>query len=156
MSEMSKDLALFILRLSGAGLAYAHGWSKVQGLAAGESSRFIEGVANLGFPAPTFFAWAAALTEFGGGLLIALGLLSRFVAPVAAFNMFVAAFLRHKAHLHLLNALGIQSVPEETLKQSGNPEMALLYLACFLAIFLLGPGRFALDQLLGRASKGKR
>ena len=53
------DAALFVLRLSGLGLALAHGWPKIERLLSGQGAPFIEGVANLGFPYPTVFAWAA-------------------------------------------------------------------------------------------------
>ena len=147
---MSKDLALLILRLAGAGLAYAHGWGKVVSLSLGQGDRFIAGVAELGFPAPGLFAWAAALAEFLGGLCIALGLGSRIAAGFAAFNMSVAAFGRHKAHVQLFVNLGLVEIPADTLKAWGNPELALLYLAVSLAVVLVGPGRFALDSLVGR------
>jgi putative oxidoreductase len=150
----SQDLALLLLRLSGLGLALAHGWSKVERLFAGEAARTIEGVARLGFPQPELFTWAAALSEFVGGLCVALGLATRPAAALAAFTMGVAAFLRHRAHEHLLVALGMRHATPETLEAWGDPEKALLYLAAFLAILAAGPGRYALDARLGR--KGRR
>lgn len=146
---MSKDLGLLILRLAGGGLALAHGWGKVISLSAGQGERFIAGVAELGFPAPGLFAWAAALSEFLGGLCVALGLATRVAAAFAAFTMAVAAFARHKAHLQLFSQVGLLQTPPETLKAWGNPELALVYLAVFLAVVLIGPGRFALDAMLG-------
>jgi len=147
---MARDVALLILRLAGLGLALAHGWAKVAALASGGGDPFIEAVAGLGFPLPGLFAWAAALAEFAGGLAVGLGLATRIAACFAAFNMAVAAFGRHHAHLHLLNAIGLLHATPEQLKSWGNPELALVYLAIFLAIALLGGGRFALDTLLGR------
>lgn len=149
---MSKDFALLVLRLAGAGLAYAHGWGKVVSLSLGQGDRFIAGVAELGFPAPGLFAWAAALAEFLGGLCVALGLGSRIAAGFAAFNMAVAAFGRHKAHVQLFVTLGLVEMPADTLKGWGNPELALLYLAVFATVLVVGPGRIALDSLIG----GKR
>jgi putative oxidoreductase len=146
---MPRDIALLILRLSGLGLAVLHGWGKVVSLANGQGQRFVEGVASMGFPAPGLFAWAAALAEFGGGLLVFLGLATRWAAVSAAFTMLVAAFGQHKLHLHLAVALGLKSVPQETAKAWGNPEMALAYLLPLFALVLLGGGRFALDARLG-------
>ena len=60
------DAALFVLRLSGLGLALAHGWPKIERLLSGQGAPFIEGVANLGFPYPTVFAWAATLARDAG------------------------------------------------------------------------------------------
>ena len=140
---------MLILRLAGGGLALAHGWGKVVSLSAGQGERLIAGVAELGFPAPGLFAWAAALAEFAGGLLVVFGLATRVAAAFAAFTMVVAAFGRHKAHLQLFAKLGLLQAGPDALKAWGNPELALVYLAIFLGITLLGPGRFALDAMIG-------
>jgi putative oxidoreductase len=149
---VNRDLALLLLRLSGVGLAVGHGWGKVVALSGGGGERLIAGVAELGFPAPGLFAWAAALAEFAGGLCVGLGLGTRVAAGFAAFTMFVAAFGRHKAHAQLAAGLGLIAPSADTLKAWGSPELALVYLAAFLAIALIGPGRFALDAMFG----GKR
>jgi len=146
------DVALLVLRLAGLFLCFNHGWSKVVGLAGGDHG-FADGVAHLGFPAPLVFAWAAALSESLGGLLVGLGLLARWAAAFCAFTMAVAAFVQHHALQHLLVALHLRSASEETVKGWGNPEMALLYLAAFLGVALMGPGRASLDYLL-RGKKG--
>jgi putative oxidoreductase len=144
------DVALLLLRLSGLGLALAHGYGKVAALAAGHGDRFIAGVESLGFPLPGLFAWAAALAEFLGGLCVALGLGTRVAAGLAGFTMLVAAFLRHRAHLHLLVSVGAMRASEETVRSWGRPELALLYLLVFAALVLTGGGRFSLDRLLRR------
>ena len=144
----SSDLGLLLLRLTGLGLALAHGYGKVAALAAGEGGRFIAGVESLGFPLPGLFAWAAALAEFLGGLCVALGLGTRVAAAFAGFAMFVAAFLRHHALQHLLVAVGAMGASEETVRSWGNPELALLYLLVFGALVVTGGGRFSLDRLL--------
>jgi putative oxidoreductase len=142
------DLALLILRLSGLGMALAHGLGKVAALSAGEGDGFIAGVESLGFPLPGLFAWAAALAELLGGLCVALGLGTRVAAAFAGFTMFVAAFVRHHALQHLLVAMGAMKASEETTRSWGNPEMALLYLVVFATLALTGGGRFSLDRLL--------
>jgi putative oxidoreductase len=147
---VNRDLALLLLRLTGVGLAVGHGWAKVVALSSGGGERFIAGVAELGFPAPGLFAWAAALAEFAGGLCVALGLGTRVAAGFAAFTMFVAAFGRHKAHAHFAASLGLLEASADTLKAWGSPEMALVYLAGFTSIALLGPGRLALDAMFSR------
>ncbi len=147
-----EDAGLFLLRLSGFGLALVHGLPKVVGLATG-ASELPAAVARLGFPMPSAFAWAAALAEFVGGLLVAVGLFTRVGAGLAAFTMFVAAFLRHHAFSHLLVRLKLRYVSEETLKGWGNPELALMYLAVLLAILIMGPGRVALDSVIGKGGR---
>ena len=64
-------------------LVFLHGLGKVP-----PQEGFVGRVGGLGFPAPELFAWLAAFAEFGGGLLLVLGLLSR---PAAL--LLVAHFL---------------------------------------------------------------
>jgi putative oxidoreductase len=142
------DIALLLLRLSGLGLALAHGYGKVAALATGQGDGFIAGVDSLGFPLPGLFAWAAALAEFLGGLCVALGLGTRMAAALAGATMFVAAFVRHHALQHLLVALGAMKASEETVRSWGNPELALVYLLAFATLVLTGGGRFSLDRVL--------
>lgn len=122
------DAGLLVLRLfAGLALALAHGLGKLP-----PSPQFVEGTAAMGFPLPGLFAWASGLAEFGGGLLLALGFLTRPAAFFVAFNMSVAAFGAH----------------------AGEPftdrEMALFFLAVALLFGLAGSGRYGLDRLLYR------
>lgn len=149
-SLLTKDLALLFLRLAGLALAFAHGWAKVDQLVWGDPTGRLESIANLGFPMPGFFAWCLALTEFGGGLLVASGLFTRIAASFAAFAMFVATFMRHQLHMHVLVTLGVLSVPEETIDGWGDPERAFLFLVIMLALVLMGAGRLSLDHVFGK------
>ncbi len=144
---MKQDIALLLLRVAGLGLAFGHGWSKVAGLASGQEG-LIQSVSRLGFPMPSLFAWAAALSEFVAALLVAFGFGTRIAAAFAAFTMFVAAFVRHKAHLHLFVKLGLMSASAEQVESWRNPELALAYLIIFGALILTGGGRFALERLI--------
>lgn len=145
------DAALLILRLSGLGLALAHGWPKIERFLSGQAGPFVEGVAALGFPYPTVFAWAAAVAELVGGSLIALGLLTRVAATFAAFTMFVASFLRHRLLQQTLAFFGVNSVSDEVLESWGNPERAAVYLLIFVSLVLMGAGRFSLDRLVRKS-----
>jgi len=142
-----KDYALLLLRLAGLYLALGHGLGKVLALSSGQDG-FVQGVGNLGFPLPYYFAWAAALSEFLGGFCIFLGLFTRVAAAFTGFTQFVAAFIRHRALTQLLAWLGLVSVPEETLRGYGGPELAILYLLIWLALLILGGGRLSLDTRL--------
>jgi len=125
---LPSELLLLAARLfTGLGLALGHGLAKLP-----PSGRFVEGVAGMGFPAPELFAWLAALSEFGGGLAIAAGLLVRPAAVLAGVTMAVAAFLR-KAGLPF-----------------GERELPLAYLALLAMLAATGGGRLALDRLLAR------
>lgn len=120
------NAGLVILRVfTGLSMALAHGIGKVP-----PSERFIEGTGNMGFPLPEFFAWAAGLSEFGGGLLLAAGLCTRPAAFLICSTMFVAAFIRHASD------------------PFGGKEKALLFLAICLAFVLIGAGKYSVDYLL--------
>jgi len=120
------DLGLLWLRLfSGITIAFAHGIGKLP-----PKPGLIETTGKLGFPLPELFSWAAGLAEFGGGILVAIGLLTRPAAAFLVFTMLVAAFGLHGAD------------------PFSDQELALLYSSIFFVYLLSGPGRFSLDALL--------
>ncbi|MEN0058042.1 MAG: DoxX family protein [Bdellovibrio sp.] len=117
------DLALTVLRLFiGLTMAFSHGLGKMP-----PPEPLVSGVSALGFPAPEFFAWSAALAEFLGGILLAVGFLTRPAAAFVMLTMIVAAFGAHAAD------------PFST------KEMALLYLFTSLFFVIHGAGRWSLD-----------
>ncbi|NKB87693.1 MAG: DoxX family membrane protein [Acidobacteria bacterium] len=141
------DYALLFLRMAGLYLAFGHGWGKVSGLASGNEG-VINMVARLGFPMPVLFAWAAALSEFAGGILVGLGLFTRWAALFAAFTLSVAVFWRHQALMVFGAWLGIISPDEETLRAAGNPELALMFVLVMVALVILGGGQLSADHRL--------
>lgn len=130
------DVGLLVLRMTGLLLAIGHGWGKIKapGMMAGP-------LEQMGMPAPYLLAWLAAIGEFGGGLLLALGLFTRFGAFLVVCVMLVAVF---KVHLH---------DPWFMTGQGGSKEPALLYLIPALALLFTGAGRFGLDALFRRRGK---
>ena len=120
------DAGLLILRVfAGVSLALAHGLGKLP-----PSDGFIKAVGELGYPLPFVFTWAAALAEFGGGLLLALGLFTRPSALLIAITMATAGFLRHAPDPY------------------GRKELAFLYLAVAILYVLAGAGRYSIDAML--------
>lgn len=127
-SPLATDIGLLLLRLwFGVVMALAHGLPKFAKLDA-----FAAGLARDGVPAPELMAHLAALTEFVGGFLIALGLLTRPMALGLVITMCVAAFVRH--------------IDDPFSKM----EFALLYAFGFLALLVAGPGRLSLDALISK------
>jgi putative oxidoreductase len=117
------DFGLLPLRVcAGLALALAHGLQKVP-----PTPQFVEHVAGFGFPVPGLFAWAAAFAEVGGGILLALGLLTRPAAFLILCNMVVAFVFAHAQDPFPLK------------------EKALLFGNIAFLFLCLGAGRFSLD-----------
>src|ERR671939_37463 len=84
------DFGLLVLRLTGLLLAVGHGWGKIQ-----NPGGMAPMLGQMGMPAPTLLSWLAAIGEFGGGVLLALGLLTRFGAFLVVCVMVVALTQAH-------------------------------------------------------------
>ena len=120
------DAGLLVLRVfSGLAMAFSHGLGKVQ-----NPGQIIEGAGKMGIPMPMVSGWLAILAEFLGGILLAMGLLTRPAAFLIAFTMGVAAFVAHGSD------------------PFGKKEMALLYLGIMVLFLCTGAGRFSLDRLI--------
>jgi putative oxidoreductase len=120
------DVGLAILRVfTGLALALAHGWGKVP-----PSPGFVGMVGGMGFPAPELFAWLAAFAEFGGGLLLALGLLTRPISFLIVGHFVIVVLLAHAGD------------------PFGDRELPLFFLVTALLYLLAGGGRYSVDALL--------
>lgn len=108
------------------------GWFGGGGLAA--TARGFE--ANLGLAPGLLWAGLAGATEFFGGLLLALGLLTRPAALGVVVIMAVAVFLVH--------------LPNGFFWGQGGYEYPLLWGLIALAIALRGGGELSLDRAIGR------
>ncbi|MFZ5471347.1 MAG: DoxX family protein [Myxococcota bacterium] len=127
MESSTANLAWAALRVVfGLSMAFFHGYSKVF---EGGAAKLLGAVNALGIPFPTFFAWAAALSEFAGGLLLALGLATRPAAAFIGCTMLVALY-------------------HHTADPFARSEVALLYFTVAGAAVVLGGGRFALDRFI--------
>ena len=149
------SLGLLVLRV-GAGLALAtHGYPKLFGgegkqapgwlvkavgknlpaaVERGGPANFSKGLERMQVPMPQVAAYLAALTEFGGGLALALGFATRFITPAIVFNMGVAI---RKAHW------------QTGFTGQGGYELASVFAVIASALCLTGPGRYSLDHLFG-------
>ncbi len=121
---------LLILRLVMGAAFVLHGWGKIQ------SPFSWMGDA----PVPGFLQALAALSEFGGGLLLIVGLLT----PLAALGILCT----------MIGALALVHFPNGDAFVQGDStfELPLVYLAAAVLFLLAGPGRFSVDYaLFGRS-----
>jgi putative oxidoreductase len=86
-----------------------------------------------------FMGALSGWVELVGGLLVAVGLLTRVAAFISSGEMAAAFFMVHSPH-----AL-VPLVSWVPLVNGG--ERAVLYCWVFLFIFLYGPGQFSLDAI---------
>lgn len=134
--ESAYDLALFVLRLMLAVVFVYHGSQKLFGAFDGPGmSGWTGSLAEMGVPVPALAAWASALTEFFGGILLGFGVLTRLVAVPMITNMLIAIVLVHAG------AFGASK---------GGMEFPLTLAVVLFALLAAGPGRFSVDQALDR------
>jgi putative oxidoreductase len=129
-----RDLGLLLLRL-GLGLSFIliHGAPKMFG-GVDRWERVGGAMGRLGIDfAPAFWGFMASFAEFFGGFFLLFGLLFRPATALLAFTMFLAT-VRHIADG---DSLGTISHPLE---------LGIV----FVALFLIGPGRYAVDSYLRR------
>ncbi len=114
---------LALLRISMSAMMLTHGLPKLQ--------KLISGDFEFGDPigigaAPSLFL--AVIGEFICPILIIIGYKTRLATIPTGITMLVAAFIVHAADAF------------------GSKEKALLYLVGFVAIALLGPGKYSIDR----------
>jgi putative oxidoreductase len=133
---MYLSLGLLILRVVVGLTVAAHGAQKLFGWWGGTGmTGWTQSVSRLRIRPSAPWAWVAALSEFGGGLLFALGLLSPLGSLAIAGAMLVAIATVHWANGFWAGKRGY--------------EFNLTLLASVAAIALAGPGSYSLDQALG-------
>lgn len=125
------DAALLLLRIC-VGLAFMTIFEKLlpRDGVWGPQPWFISDVAKMGFPYPHFFAWAAVLSEFVGGFLLILGLLSRPAVLLNCVVTGVAAFLFHHGDI------------------GGSGLGATAFFLMCTVLLIAGPGTCSVDTLL--------
>jgi putative oxidoreductase len=128
-SNDSLHIALFIIRVSFGIFYMHHGWPKLIGgvdrwIGLGGSMELI----GIGF-APAFWGFLAAISEFGGGLLLVFGFLTR---PAAFFLMFT-----------MIIATAMHANQGDSINVIMNP---LKGLVVFLALLISGAGKYSVDH----------
>ncbi|MDV7138691.1 DoxX family protein [Maribacter sp. TH_r10] len=122
-NNLVTQIGLAFLRIMPSLLMISHGLPKFQKLISGN----FEFGDPIGIGAtPSLFL--TVLAEFICPILIIIGFKTRWMAVPVAITMAVAAFIVHGAD------------------PFGTKEKALVYLVFFIAIILLGPGKFSIDR----------
>lgn len=129
--ERHKDFGLLIARLGiGSAYLFVHGWGKImQGPELW--AKIGTAMPNLGITQlHVIWGFMASISEFGGGILLILGLFTRTASSFMAFTMLIAV----SQHLSRMDPWARVIYPAEMMS------------ALILLIFI-GAGKYSLDNL---------
>lgn len=121
-NTLLKDIGLAVLRIGASVAMLTHGYGKLQMLIDGAEFGNPIGIGST----PSLFL--AVIGEFVCPILIIFGFKTRWAAVPTAITMAVAFLIVHGADAFQ------------------KKEKALLYLIIFVAIILLGPGKYSVDK----------
>jgi putative oxidoreductase len=93
-------------------------------------------LAKLGFPVPIVWAYWLAILELVGGIMLALGLLTRAIALLLVIEFIVITFFWNFRFGFAFTA------------QGGGFEYPLVLLVMYVAVLFRGGGRYSLDRKL--------
>ncbi len=130
--ERAQPLALLVLRLVLGAILIAVSYHKVFG----GLHQYVELMRTLHIPG--WLAYVSAFVEFGGGILLVLGLFSRLAAFAVLMNMLVAISSAQMKH----GFVG-----------PNNYQFPLALAAMAFALFITGPGPIAADWLFETTSR---
>ncbi len=133
------------LRLAIAAPLIAHGYQK---LFVKDIQSFVESVKSFDLPYGEILAYVAAWGELAGGVLLALGFVTRLAALINAGTMFVAIWKVHLAGVDIIEGLQTRLTGDHAY------EFPLLILGGCLCLVFTGAGALSIDSAL--ASKSKR
>ena len=142
-SSSAESLALLLLRLSLGSIFITHGSQKLLGAFGGPglTATFKAFEENLGIP--PVLTMLAIIAEFGGGIGVLCGLLTRLSAFGIAADMAVAIFKVHLANGFFLNFYCLPG-------KGHGIEYNIALLGMALALVLSGGGKWSIDRMLWR------
>ena len=129
MTRTNADLGRLLLRITLGICILLHGIAKLQGGIDG----IVQGVTALGLPG--FVAYGVYIGELIAPLLLILGFYSRIGAALIAVNMVFAIAIAHRADVFKISEHGGWAI-----------ELQAIYLMAAIALVLMGPGRFAINE----------
>jgi putative oxidoreductase len=117
------------------------GWGKLTDI-----GKVVGFFTDLGIPAPALNAHFVSALEFGGGLLLVLGLGSRLIALPLVINMLVAYITADREAL-----FSIFSNPDKFTAAA-----PYTFLIASMTVLIFGPGKFSADALLAGRMSGSQ
>lgn len=124
-----EDIGFLVARILMPVLFIVAGWGKISGYAGTQQYMEAMGV-------PGFFLPLTILLEFGGGLAILFGFLTRFTAIFTAVFTLITAFVFHSNF----------SVDGNSISFMKNLTIA----GGYLLLFITGPGAYSIDRVLNK------
>ena len=119
-----ENIGLLVLRLFSGGLMMTHGFQKFQ-----DYATYVEKFADPIGLGPELSLQLAIFAELVCAAFLLVGLFSRLSLIPLIITMMVAAFIAH----------------------AGDPlqkkELALMYLGCYLTLFMTGPGKISVQSM---------
>jgi len=152
--QKTEDIPLLFLRVILAYTFYGPAMTKLGDIES--TAGYFE---YLGIPLPTLNAYMAAGTELIGAILLALGLLTRFISIPLLFVMIVAIATVHGANGFNVIMPGDafawenpfingEEVSHTVVVLQNGYEMVMYYMAMLMVLVSKGAGRFSLDFLI--------
>ena len=127
-NNKTSQWSLSILRIVLGAIFIFHGYGKL--FMAGGFKGTVGFFDSIGIPAPEYSALLVGAVEFFGGILLLMGLLTKWTSAALIINMLVALF---KVHLP---------------KGFGASEFVLLIISGLVVILFSGSGRLAVGRML--------
>jgi putative oxidoreductase len=131
LAELRHDIVTLLGRLLMSCIFLESGFGKLTNVAG-----FSAALAKSGVPMPTFMGWLGAIVEFGGGLLILLGIKIRYAATLMILFVIVATLIRHRYW---------EFTGAELIAQKTNFWKNVTIVGGFLFMYLAGAGRYSVD-----------
>lgn len=126
-SDTAFNIGILLLRLAGGALLIPHGYMKLKGF-----SKMASHFSDPFHIGSTLSLSLVIFAEFFCGMLIVLGLFTRLATIPPIIAMAVVVFHAHHGDVF------------------GKGEVASLFLAIFVTILFVGPGRASVDGMMGK------
>jgi putative oxidoreductase len=129
MTRTNADLGRLLLRITLGFCILFHGVAKIQG--------GIDGIAHdlIALGLPGFIAYGVYVGEVLAPLMLILGFYARLGAVLVAVNMIFATVIAHRPEVLKIDEFGGWAV-----------ELQAMYLVTAIALALMGPGRFGIND----------